>query len=68
MSDAPRILFVDDEQRVLDGLRRMLRPRHEVWDMVFAPSGSAALAELAGPKVHLEHPETDDDGFRSAGS
>jgi putative nucleotidyltransferase with HDIG domain len=38
-----RILFVDDEALVLDGLRRMLRPMREEWEMVFAASGSEAL-------------------------
>jgi HD-like signal output (HDOD) protein len=41
-----RILFVDDEPAVLDGLRRMLRPRREEWEMVFACGGEAALGEL----------------------
>ncbi len=41
-----RILFVDDEQRILDGLRLSLRGRRKVWDMAFAASGSDALAEL----------------------
>lgn len=41
------ILFVDDEQRILDGLRRMFRPMREEWHAVFAPSGPAALDELA---------------------
>ncbi len=39
-----RILFVDDEKRVLDGLRRMLRNMRREWDMVFADSGAQALA------------------------
>ncbi|MFZ5889677.1 MAG: HDOD domain-containing protein [Myxococcota bacterium] len=43
----PRILFVDDEPRVLDGLRHSLRTRRKVWEMSFAPSGAAALEELA---------------------
>lgn len=38
-----RILFVDDEQNVLDGIRRMLRSSHSVWDMEFVTSGDAAL-------------------------
>jgi putative nucleotidyltransferase with HDIG domain len=41
-----RILFVDDEPRVLDGLRRMLHGQRESWDMEFAPGGAAALAQL----------------------
>jgi len=41
-----RILFVDDEQRILDGLRLSLRGRRKVWDMAFAASGRDALADL----------------------
>lgn len=39
-----RILFVDDESRILDGLRRMLRGFRNEWDMAFAEGGEAALA------------------------
>jgi HD-like signal output (HDOD) protein len=39
-----RILFVDDEPKVLEALRRMLRPQRHTWDMAFAPGGEAALA------------------------
>lgn len=49
MADAAalkRILFVDDEPRVLDGLRRSLRGKRKQWDLVFADSGAAALEEL----------------------
>jgi HD-like signal output (HDOD) protein len=42
-----RILFVDDEQRVLDGLQRMLRPQRSRWEMAFAAGGEAALGALA---------------------
>jgi putative nucleotidyltransferase with HDIG domain len=42
-----RILFVDDEPRILDALRRMLRPYREEWDMHFAAGGAAALQRLA---------------------
>ena len=31
-----RILFVDDEAGILDGLKRMLRPMRTEWDMSFA--------------------------------
>ena len=41
------ILFVDDEPRILDGLRRMLRGMRGEWDMHFAESGAAALELLA---------------------
>ena len=33
-----RILFVDDEVLVLQGLQRMLRPMREDWDMEFLDS------------------------------
>jgi CheY-like chemotaxis protein len=41
------ILFVDDEPRVLEGLRRMLRPLRHEWQMAFANSGAEALEILA---------------------
>lgn len=42
-----RILFVDDEARVLSGLRRQLFARRGEWEMAFVESGPAALEELA---------------------
>lgn len=41
-----RILFVDDEVAVLDGLRSRLHRQRSRWDMVFATSGEAAMREL----------------------
>lgn len=41
-----RILFVDDEPRILDGLKRMLYPVRTKWEMVFASSGKQALELL----------------------
>jgi HD-like signal output (HDOD) protein/CheY-like chemotaxis protein len=38
-----RILFVDDESKILDGIRRMLRADRRRWDMHFALGGEAAL-------------------------
>ena len=38
-----RILFVDDESKVLDGIRRMLHADRERWDLQFAVGGEAAL-------------------------
>ena len=38
------VLFVDDEQSLLDGQRRALRNMRDQWDMHFANSGAAALA------------------------
>ena len=40
------ILFVDDESRLLDGLRRTLRSLRHQWDMEFALGGQEALAAL----------------------
>ncbi|MFZ3215769.1 MAG: response regulator [Candidatus Acidiferrales bacterium] len=42
-----RILFVDDEVRILEGLQRMLRPQRHCWEMAFAPGGEAALRMMA---------------------
>ncbi len=41
-----RILFVDDDQRILDSLQRMLRPMRHEWDMKFVASGEAAMEVL----------------------
>jgi HD-like signal output (HDOD) protein len=40
------ILFVDDEPRVLEGLRRMLRSKRKEWDIHFACGGEEALAVI----------------------
>ncbi len=42
-----KILFVDDELNVLQGLKRMLHPMRHEWDMEFASSGQEALDILA---------------------
>jgi HD-like signal output (HDOD) protein len=41
-----RILFVDDEAHILDGLRDLLRKQRHQWDMTFTLGGEQALAEL----------------------
>ncbi|MBL9210696.1 MAG: HDOD domain-containing protein [Opitutaceae bacterium] len=48
-----RILFVDDDPLVLDGLRRMLRPMREEWEMDFCDSGPGALAHMARTPVDV---------------
>lgn len=45
-----RVLFVDDEPQILEGLRRLLRGRRSAWDMTFVPEGAQALA------LHRAHP------------
>lgn len=42
-----RILFVDDEPLVLQGLQRMLRSMRAEWDMEFVESGALALERMA---------------------
>ena len=48
-----RVLFVDDDQFVLDALRRMLRVRRDEWDMTFVPSAEAALAVVEREPVEV---------------
>jgi HD-like signal output (HDOD) protein len=49
LNDSPRkrILFVDDEPNVLDGLRRMLFSARKRWDMVFVTGADEAMKALA---------------------
>ncbi len=47
MDDLYTIVFVDDEEKVLSGLRRMLRPMRREWDMHFCLSAQEALGLLA---------------------
>lgn len=42
-----RILFVDDEPNILQGLKRTLRQQRHEWDMAFAEGGAQALELLA---------------------
>lgn len=42
-----RILFVDDEPKVLEGLQRMLYPLRDEWKMEFVSSGEQALLRLS---------------------
>lgn len=48
-----RILFVDDEPAILEGLRNSLRKQRGRWDMVFAAGGAAALRELEKARFDL---------------
>jgi putative nucleotidyltransferase with HDIG domain len=41
-----RILFVDDEPNIREGMRRMLRSMRNEWEMEFADSGETALATI----------------------
>jgi len=46
MTQKKTILFVDDEQNIIDGLRRMLRPLRHEWRVALANSGPEALEIL----------------------
>jgi len=41
-----RVLFIDDEPNVLDGLRRMLHAERDRWDMQFVGSADGALDQM----------------------
>lgn len=41
-----RILFVDDDARVLSGLRNLLRSQRREWEMIFATNGDAAVRRM----------------------
>ncbi len=47
------ILFVDDEPKLLDGLKRMLFPYGDLWEMAFASSGAEALRVLTEAKFDV---------------
>ncbi|MBV5317678.1 MAG: HDOD domain-containing protein [Desulfobulbaceae bacterium] len=40
------VLFVDDEQKILNGLRRMLYPLQNDWNMLFVDSGAKGIEIL----------------------
>ncbi|MEE9168718.1 MAG: response regulator, partial [bacterium] len=48
---AKRILFVDDDPRVLNGLRRNLDDMRDQWEMHFSSSGQEALEMLTQPSL-----------------
>jgi HD-like signal output (HDOD) protein/CheY-like chemotaxis protein len=48
-----RILFVDDETKVLEGLKRMLHGMRREWEMAFATSGQEALEILGSKPYHV---------------
>jgi len=53
MPGLPRVLFVDDEASVLDGMRRALRNHRQRWTMIFAQGGEEALRVLRQEPVEL---------------
>lgn len=53
MSEPIRILFVDDEPQVLQGLMRLFRPHRQLWRVRTAGSGAEALAALAAEPAEV---------------
>lgn len=47
------ILFVDDDENVISGIRRQLRPYREQWQLFFANNGSQALQIMRQNPVDL---------------
>lgn len=48
-----KIIFIDDEANVLQGLKRSLRPMINEWDMTFLQSGKEALELLAKNEYNI---------------
>src|SRR6188768_4014512 len=48
-----RVLFVDDEAAILEGLRAVLRPQRREWEMVFALGGPAGKQEVETSKFDV---------------
>jgi HD-like signal output (HDOD) protein len=48
-----RVLFVDDEQDVLDGLANALRRYRGHWDMVFVRGGQAAVEQMQAQRFDV---------------
>jgi len=53
MTDQIKILFVDDDPLVLQGLRRALHRQQESWDMIFAESSDQAFEKLNAGTVDV---------------
>lgn len=52
-ANKPVVLFVDDEENVLHGLKRLLRSRRGVWTMEFMTSAAAALDFLSKTRADV---------------
>lgn len=46
MSKRTRILFADDDRRILSGLRRQLHGKSREWELTFVESGAAAIEAM----------------------
>lgn len=59
MPDKIRVLFVDDELKILHGLRRKLYTMKHKWDMTFVNSGAQALETLGASQEPYDVVVTD---------
>ena len=48
-----RILFVDDDPNILQGLQRSLRSMREDWEMIFVSDSREALKEISNGKYDV---------------
>ena len=53
MPDKPKIIFVDDEKNIIDGMKRMLYPMRKEWEMIFTTSGNKALEYMENHSVDI---------------
>jgi YesN/AraC family two-component response regulator len=58
-----RILFVDDEVFLLEGLKRMLRIKNEEWNMTFVNSGKEAIELMSKNKYDIIVTDNNMDGM-----
>lgn len=52
VTDKIKIVFVDDEPSILQGMRRMLRGHRDKWDMSFFESGDEVIEHFSKERVH----------------
>ena len=53
MIDKKNILFVDDNEHVISGIQRQLRPFRDQWNLFFATSGPKALELMGQQRIDL---------------
>ena len=53
VASIPRVLFVDDDPNVLEGLKRTLHPMSKVWALEFVTSADAAITLLRSNPVDI---------------
>ena len=51
MAAMKQVLFVDDETKILDGLKRLLRPMRDRWEMHFEPCAARGCPKPREPLV-----------------